>query len=297
MARLGWLLGSRREDPAPGGPSEAEACLDAAGWTAERSCDLTATERALNEAGFTLNETARGFLQGYHDLAVDVPVAGVKEIRAFVHFVPEMALRLLKLKHVPLLAALMPASACPIGTTSGHTILIFLDTEGRSYLLDMDWDLFAELASSPAEMVQVLCDGRNGRVDARLLDDAGRPTGRWIRERNEQRWWRRGEFPKVAPFLLPVSLSPARRRPTLRPVAGTAEASQRQRQGSPPSGILVTCGGFYPAPSARFYFVAHCENSLFLRARAGFQVASPPPGIAPGFRTGEMIPYKFPGGR
>ena len=71
---------------------------------------------------------------------------------------------------------------------------------------------------------------------------------------------------------------------------------QTLASGGSPSMQLVTCGGFISSPTGQWYFVAHCENSLYVRARAGFQVASPPPGIPSRFRTGEMIPFQMPAG-
>ena len=65
--------------------------------------------------------------------------------------------------------------------------------------------------------------------------------------------------------------------------------------GSPPM-QKVTCGGFARSPSGQWYFVAHCENSLYVKAKAGFQVTPPPPGIPAQFRTGEVIPFQPPPG-
>src|SRR5712691_6026852 len=106
-----------------------------------------------------------------------------------------------------------------------------------------------------------------------------------IRAEDERRHWQLGQFPVMARLLPPASLSPARRPPTWRPMVRAAE--QVLAGGRSPSGLLVTCGGFARAPSGQYYFVAHCENSLFVRQQAGFQVSAPPSGIPASFRVGE----------
>lgn len=287
------LLGGKQPSK-PSGAVPVQPTLAAAGWQLGRTCDLTKVEQALRQSGFPLHEAARHFLTEYHGLALDVPVAGADGIAGFVHFDPEKVLRMLAPTDLPRLAVLMPKAICPIGTTSGHTMFVFLDEAGMSYLLDMEWTLFAELAGSPAETVRVLCDGRNGRVDSVILDDQGRPTRQMIRGGDEQRHWQVSQFPGIARFLPPVSLSPARRPPTWRPMVRAAE--QTLAQGGSPSMQMVTCGGFCSSPSGQWYFVAHCENSLYVRAKAGFQVTPPPPGIPARFKTGEILPFQKPPG-
>jgi hypothetical protein len=283
----------------PAQATDAPRCLTAAGWRPDRTADIAVPEQALRQAGFRLHDAGRQFLRAYYGLDVEVPIAGVEGIQGFVHFDPEMALRFLGPAALPRLAALMPRAACPVGTTGGHTLFVFLDEDGRSYLLDMEWSLFAELAPSPAETVRVLCDGRNGRVDSHVLDEQGRPTGERIRGEDERRHWQLEQFPALAPFLPPVSLSPARRPPTWRAMVRAAE--QRLAQGGSPAGVLVTCGGFAHSPSGQWFFVAHCENCLYVRSRAGLQVSAPPPGIRRGLRAGEVLPFQpppgWPGGR
>jgi hypothetical protein len=249
---------------------------------------------ALRQAGFRLHDVGLRFLGEYYGLKVEVPIAGYDAITGFVHFAPEMVIRMLRPDDLTRLAALMPASACPIGTTSGHTVFVFMDDQGRSYLLDMEWSLFAALADTPAETVLALCDGRNGRVDSQILDDLGRPTAEVIRAGDERRHWQLDRYPILAPFLPPVSLSPARRPPTWRAMIRAAE--QSLSRGGVPSGLLVTCGGFAAAPSGQPFFVAHCENCLYVRSAAGFRVSAPPPGVPPGLRVGEVIAFQPPAG-
>jgi hypothetical protein len=294
-----WLSKFRRENKETPGEERVPPgeCLIKAGWKVDRSCDLVDVERALTGKGFRLHPAARQFLREYYGLAVDVPVSGGEEIAGFVHFSPEMVLRFLGPNDGPRLAGLMPASACPVGTTGGHTMFIFLDDNGKSYLLDMEWLLFAELASSPAEMIEILCDGRNGRVDSILLDDQGRPTREMIRAGDERRHWRIEAFPGVSRFLPAVSLSPARRPPTwramVRSVEGVVANSIPAPDGKYP-GVLVTCAGFFHTVLKEAFLVAHCENSLYVRQRGGFQVAAPPPGAPQTFRTGECVPFTPP---
>ncbi len=286
-----WFRGEPR--PTAASSFSPETCLVGAGWQAGRSCDLANVGRVLTQAGFPLHEAARRLLGEYYGLRVDVPVAGADGITGFVHFAPEMVLRFLAPSDTDRLRALMPGSACPVGTAGGHTLFLFLDEDGRSYLLDMEWNLFAELADSPEETIRVLCDGRNGRVDSVVLDE-GRPTPARITAENERQHWRSDLFPHTSPFLPPVSLSPARRPPTWRALVRTAE--QALAHGGNPARLLVTCGGLTCAPSGRWYFVAHCENSLYVRRRAGFLVAAPPPGMPSGLRAGECVPFTPPPG-
>jgi SUKH-3 immunity protein len=293
VAWLNRFFGGRRTSDPKKGP-ESEQCLSAAGWQPGRICDTTAVEEALRQAGFRLHNVGRQFLREYLGLSVEVPIAGHDGITGFVHFAPDKVLRMLRPGDLPRLAALMPASACPVGTTSGHTVFVFMDDLGRSYLLDMEWSLFAALADTPAEMVLALCDGRNGRVDSQILDDQGRPTSEVIRAADERRHWQLERFPSLAPFLPPASLSPARRPPTWRAMVRATE--QLLSQGGAPSGLLVTCGGFTVGPPGQHFFVAHCENCLYVRSRAGFRVSAPPPGVPPGFRVGEVIAFRPPAG-
>jgi hypothetical protein len=288
MAWWQRLLGGRPSTK----PAVASRCLPAAGGRAGGNGDVTAIEQALSQSGFRLHDAGRPFLREYHGLALDVPIAGGNEIKGFVHFAPEMVLRLLGAAELPRLAALMPESACPIGTTGGHTMFVFLDDDGRSYLLDMEWSLFAELAGSPDEMVRILTDGRNGRVDSQILDEQGRPTGEMIREGDERRHWQLDQFPYLAQYMPAASLSPARRPPTWRAMVRAAEDTLAQ--GSSPSNMMLTCGGFCRSSSAQMYFVTHCENCLYVRAKAGFRILAPPPGIPPEFRVGEVIPFQPP---
>jgi hypothetical protein len=271
-----------------------EQVLSAAGWSSGRVTDLAVTQQQLQQSGFTLHDAARRFLTEYQGLAVDVPITGVERVGGFVHFSPEMVTRLLAPQDFQRISDLIPKSACPVGTTGGHTMFIFMDEDGRTYLLDMEWTLFAKLAESHTEMIRVLCDGRNGRVDSSILDDQGRQTRQVIREGAERQHWQLDQFQALARYMPPVSLSPARRPPTWRAMVRAAEAQVAQR-GSP-SGILITCGGFASAPNGQMYFVAHCENCLYVRSKAGFLITPPPPGIPAQFRAGEVIPFQRPPG-
>lgn len=270
-----------------------DQCLRAAGWQPGRTCDVRPAERALQPFGYQLHDAARVFLQEYYGLRVDVPIAGVEGITGFVHFDSALPLRLLNPVQIAHLPKLMPPSVCPVGTTSGHTMYVFMDDRGKSYLLDMDFHLFAELANSPAEMVAILCDGRNGRVDSHILNENGMPSGAVIQADNEQAFWDLVRFPHLAPYLPTVSLSPARRPPTWRPMVRAAEDSAGREKSI--RDVMVTCGGFTRTLEGKAFFVAHCENSLYVRQKAGLRVTSPPPGIAPGFRTGEIISFQPPG--
>jgi hypothetical protein len=293
MAWFRRFFGGRRTTDSDAGRA-SEQCLSAAGWHSGRRCNTTAIEESLRQSGFRLHDAARQFLGEYHGLQVDVPIAGFDGTRGFVHFAPEMVLRMLRPDDLSRIATLMPPSTCPVGTTSGHTVFVFMDDQGRSYLLDMEWSLFAALASTPTEMVLALCDGRNGRVDSQILNDQGQPTGEMVLATDERRHWQLDQFPALAPFLPPVSLSPARRPPTWRAMVRAAE--QSLGRGGTPDRLLVTCGGFTSGPSGQSFFVAHCENCVYVRSRAGFRVSGPPPGVPPVFRVGEVIPFQPPPG-
>lgn len=256
---------------------------DMAGLRAGGSGDIAALEKRLRKSGFPMHDAGRLFLREYYGLSLDVPIAEVDWIKGFVHFAPEMVLRFLEPSDVPRLAALMPKSAMPIGTTGGHTMFVFMDDEGRSYLLHMEWDLFAELASTPTEMMHVLCDGRNGRVDSQLLDEFGRPTGEIVREGDERRHWQLDQFPGIAPYLPLVSLSPARRPPTWRAMLRAAE--QSMAPGYSPTSVTVSAGGIFRSKSGQTFFVAQCENCLYVLSQSGIVVRSPVQGV----RVGEVF--------
>src|SRR5262245_58221128 len=132
MDWLRRLFGGRSDVPSP---AAADDCLRRAGWAPGRACDIAPVEDALQRAGFVVHDAARSFLREHYELAVDVPVNGADGITGFVHFVPEMVLRFLGPGDREKLSALMPRGACPVGTTSGHTVFVFLDEDGKSYLL------------------------------------------------------------------------------------------------------------------------------------------------------------------
>ena len=115
------------QPPKPSSAVPVEQYLATAGWQPGRTCDLAKVEQALQQSGFRLHDAARHLLSEYHGLAVDVPVAGADGIVGFVHFDPEMVLRMFAPADLPRLAALIPRAACPVGTTSGHTMFVFLD--------------------------------------------------------------------------------------------------------------------------------------------------------------------------
>lgn len=282
----------RNESTNAFGDAVEKATMNRCGTKAGGTGDITTVEEALQRSGFQLHDAAAGFLKEYHGLMVDVPITGADDITGFVHFAPEMVLRFVGAADRPRLGALMPTSACPVGTTGGHTVFVFLDESGESYLLDMEWLLFAELARTPAEIVHTLCDGQNGRVDSYRLDQHGQNTGEVIREGDERRHWQLEYFPGVAAYLPPVSLSPARRPPTWRSMVRSVEPILSQ--GHSPAGLMVTCGGFVSSSSGETFFLGHCENSIYVRSKAGFQVSLPPPGIAQGFRVGEIMPFTVP---
>jgi hypothetical protein len=271
----------------------AEEALRRAGWSPERHCDLSALPETIGDSRWTLHSAARVFLEQYHGLQVDVPIDGCPEISGYVHFSPEAALRFLDPRRdVARLADFIPGRTYPVGTTSGHTVFVLMNEAGRTYLLDMEWMLFGELAATPAEALERLCGGSNGRVDSHVLED-GRLTSQVIRQHNERDFWDLSSFPDLSAVLPPVSLSPLRRPPTWRAMVRAAQQVVAS-SGTPRSrwpAILITCGGFFAAPSGQFYFVAHCENCLYVRRQAGFQVSAPPLGIPAEHRVGECFPF------
>src|SRR5688500_6034180 len=118
---MGWLqrlLGGARSEP-------AEKCLSGAGPPPGRAHDISRVEQALRQFGPP--DAARQFLAEHYGQAVEVPIAGGGGITGLVHFDPELVLRLLGPADLPRLAALMPNRACPVGTTGGHTVFVFMD--------------------------------------------------------------------------------------------------------------------------------------------------------------------------
>jgi hypothetical protein len=299
MRFLDRLLGQAVQSSVGGSDSFTETTarvLREAGWTPERRVDLSALPQRLGARNLVLHGAAREFLERFYGLEGSVPIDGFPGINGFVCFKPEAVIRFLDPQQDgAFLAKLISRPAYPVGTTSGHTVFIFMDDRGRSYLLDMEWTLFGELAATPAEAVEALCDGRNGRVDSMILDE-GRPTRQVIRAGNEREFWELDTVPDLRDCLPPVSLSPLRRPPTGRAMVQAAQklvgSNAIPRSGWPQ--VLVTCGGFACAPSGQTYFVAHCENSLYVRRKAGFKVSAPPPGIPPDPRVGECLPFTPP---
>lgn len=300
MSWLKRILGQKPEEAPveyPAFSPVTTGCLSQAGWQPGRVCDLAAVEAGLRSAGFPLHAAARRFLTEFHGLELDVPIDGFPEIRGFVHFAPAAALRFMsRAADGKLLSALIPGAVTPVGTASGHTMFLLMNDQGRCFLLDLESTLFAELGATPHAAIEALCDGRNGRVDGQILGQNGRPTGAVLREGDEQRLWGLEQYSDVAAFLPPVSLSPGRRPPTWRPVVKTLQKLISE-QGVPKdglAGVLVTNGGFAFGNGNEPYFVAHCENSLYVRRAAGVQVSGSPPGIPAAVRAGESFPFTPP---
>jgi hypothetical protein len=269
----------------PSGPPTVEQCLVSAGWSPGRSIDVEAAERALAGAGFRVHDAARAFLREFAGLEIEVPVDGVDWIKGFVHLDPVVASRGLVADGPAAIPPALPPSVVPIGTTCGHNVVILLDADGRSYLWDRELPLAAALAESAAGTIRVLCDGRNGRVDTWILNEAGEPTGRVLRTGDERRHWQLDEFPSMAPYLPPESLSPLRRPPTWLAMVRSVENASR---GGSPVGTFISGGGI-TVLGGQVYFVAPCENRKYVRAMARLEVPGLPPGVPPTLRTGEMI--------
>ena len=161
-----------------------ERGLVRAGWREGRHCDISQVQAALASHGFVLHERAKAFLTEFHGLAIDVPINGYPAIQGFVHLDVLWALRFVERK----VQSLVSKPVCPIGTCSGHSTYVLMAVDGATYLLDSDWTVFAPLAPSGSEALELLCDGRNGRVDSMLLVDE-RPSGHMLRENNERDYW------------------------------------------------------------------------------------------------------------
>lgn len=269
----------------PSGPPTAEQCLISAGWAPGRSVDVGAAERALAAAGFRVHDAARAFLGEFAGLEIEVPVDGVDRIKGFVHLDPLVALRGLDTDGPAWFTPALPASVVPIGTTCGHNVVILMDADGRSYLWDRELPLAAALADSPGDTIRVLCDGRNGRVETWILNKSGEPTGHVLRAGDEHRHWELGDFPSMAPYLPPESLSPCRRPPTWLAMVRSVENASK---GDSPVGTFISGGGI-TVLGGQVYFVGPCENRQYVRAMAQLEVPGLPPGVPPTLRTGEMI--------
>jgi hypothetical protein len=155
-----------------------------------------------------------------------------------------------------------------------------MDSDGATYLLDMDESVFAPLAKTNEQLLEALLDGRNGRVDSYELLN-GRLTGRTLRAGTERECWGLEHFSNMAPFLPAKSWEPARRPPTVLAMVRTAEDLLRKTPASreSPKDVMVTCGGFIRDINGQLYFVPHTENAIWTRRAAGFKVSPPPPGL------------------
>lgn len=246
---------------------------------------------AIEAAGFTWHDAAFRFLSEHAGRRIDVPIDGAPGCSGFVDFTPENVLRFADADTARRLHRLVGAPVCPIGTTGGHTIFLFLDARERSVALDLEGRLVANLAQGFEPLLALLCGGANGRVESEILDDEGRRGG-GITGSNERDQWSLGSFPHLAPYLPPRALSPLRRPPTWRPLAQNLE--KHLASGGDPKDLLVTGGGFAQGVDGQVYFVAHDEDSRYLRDAVGCQVAKPPPGIPADLRPGEIVPFTPP---
>jgi hypothetical protein len=309
---MAWLWRRRGRVPgkgllaAPGGasgdPSELSntttAVLKSAGWRPDRAIDLSALEAPLAAAGFAFHDKARAFLTEYGLLEMLVPVNGAPGVTGFVQFDPRRILPFWEPERDNAnLAALAATVMCPIGSTSGHTVYLFMGEDGAVYLLDWEWSFFAPLAPNVPASLELLCDGRNGRVDSIGLVD-GRLGNAVYTDEDEQSRWGLHEFPDIVSLLPPCSFEPGRRPPTCHALprvmqraaeqgrsAGAADVRQRLQR------FMFSSGGIKVATDRRPFFVAHTENSLVIRRDVPLQVAGPPADIRTlRLRPGECVP-------
>ncbi|MDB5385484.1 MAG: hypothetical protein JWM11_1130, partial [Planctomycetaceae bacterium] len=253
----------------------------AAGWHHE-----------AERTGFIVHDTAVTFLAKYYRRQFDVPIQGFDTHWGFVDFDPANVTRFQNPTSSAVLHHLAGKPLCPIGTTSGHTVFLLMDADGASFAADMDGDLFAPLASTTEQLLELLCNGANCRVDSWILDESSKPTGHIIRESNERDFWKCEMLPHVNRYLPSRSLSPLRRPPSWRPMIKASESALAK--GGTPSQVMVTNGGFTSDAAGQAYFVAHCENSIYVRNAAGFKVARSPPGVPENLRPGEIVPFTAP---
>lgn len=191
------------------------------------------------------------------------------------------------------LRRMLPKSAFPVGTTGGHQVFIFVDLSGTFHLVHFEGRLVGRLATSASEAVEILCGGRNGRVDADVYDHEGVSTGDVITADNERSFWNVEAFPNTANFLPPVSLSPLRYPPTWRAIVPGVENTLAKCRaidpGAVPAQIKGTPGGITSGRNGQKFWATHCENSIYFRNQAGIQLSSEP---YPGSEPGQMFPVR-----
>lgn len=287
--------------PASLSPATTARALAAAGWRPDRVVDPGPMAESLRRAGFTLHQAAKEFLSRYGGLQLSVPVAGADGLEGFVQFGPAPVLPFWDpAEDLASLSALVREPACLIGSVSGHTFFLLMGEDGRTYLLDRGWDLFAPLADDAQSMLEVLCDGRNGRVDSVVLVDR-QPGGRLYGVEDERPNWGLHEFPGIIDLLPARSLEPGRRPPTFHALPRLMQRHATTVKGGTQSvrqslqGLFFSSGGFTFAANGQGYFVAHTENSLEIRRTVPLTVSGLPPDLGvTSVRPGESIPYTPP---
>ncbi len=271
--------------------------LTKAGWKPGRATRVASPDGRLTTHGFVAHELARRFSAEFDGLTVDVPIDGGDGLTGAVFFEAVRVARLIDAaRDGGLMVALAGEPVWPIGSTGGQQFVLLLGESGRVWMIDLEFSLFGLVGETVPEAVECLCDGRNARVDAELLDD-GTPTGQLITAGNERDCWGLGAFhPALVAHLPRASLSPARRPPTSTAlcrvlqaqIAGNADVASRIGT------LQVGSGGLSSGPDGQWYFVAHGENDLHLRGSTGVTVMPAP--VRAKFRPGERVPCDPPPG-
>lgn len=135
-------------------------CLADAGWTKVRRIDIGPHIRQLEADGYTVFEVAQEFLTRFGGLRLKYPHFRVPEHDDSCHFDAAAASRRISKYTVARYAEAIGKPVCPVGAAF-HDHMVLMMTE-RGIVYAAFEDALIRLAQSPIDMINNLCEGRDG---------------------------------------------------------------------------------------------------------------------------------------
>jgi len=111
----------------------AEKSLRDAGWTPNRSIDISLYETYFLNNNYVLNDTIRFYLKNFGELILDIPSFGCDTIRDTAHFNAIEAEQSISRHNVTILERYAKESLVPVGEVYGNYITIMMSLSGKVY--------------------------------------------------------------------------------------------------------------------------------------------------------------------
>jgi len=135
-------------------------CLADAGWTKGRRIDVGPHIRRLEADGYPVFEVARDFLTRFGGLRLKYPHFRVPAHDDSCHFDAAAASRRISKYTVARYAEAIGKPVCPVGAAFHDHMVLMMTERGLGYAAFED--ALIRLAESPIDMINNLCEGRDG---------------------------------------------------------------------------------------------------------------------------------------